>query len=58
MPDGIQYGWWLALIFWSRKVTEKTWINHLTHTLTHNGIDFSGEGSTKQHLPAVKSEKL
>ena len=58
MPDGIRYGWWLALIFLPRKVAEKTWVNHLTHTLTHNGIDFSGEGSTKQHPAVPKSEKI
>ena len=33
---------------------QKTWVNDLTHTLTHNGIDSSGQGSTKQHLPAAK----
>lgn len=35
----------------------KTWVNHLTHTLTHNRLDFSGQGSTKQHLTAPKSKK-
>ena len=57
MPNGIRYGCWLALIFLPRKVAEKTWVNDLTHTLTHNGIDFSGEGSTKQHPAAPKSKK-
>ena len=32
--------------------------NHLTHTLTHNGIVFSGQGSTKQHPTAAKLKKL
>ena len=49
MPDGIRYGCWLALIFLSRKVASKTWVNHLTHTLTHNSLDSSGQGITKQH---------
>ena len=29
---------------------------HPTHTLTHNGLDSSGQGSTKQHLSAYNSE--
>ena len=37
---------------------QKTWINHLTHTLTHNGLDFSGQCITKQHPAALKPKKL
>ena len=58
MPDGIRYGCWLTLIFLPGKVAEKTGANHLTHTLTHHGLDSSGQDSTKQHLPTHKSKKL
>ena len=57
MPDGIRYGWWLALTFLPPKVAEKTWVNHLTHTLTHNSLDSSGQGSTKQQPVAPKTKK-
>ena len=42
MPDGIRYGCWLVLIFLPGKVAKKTWVNHMPHILTHNGIDSSG----------------
>ena len=32
----------VVLTFRVKMMHQKTWVNHLTHTLTHNGIDFSG----------------
>ena len=42
---------------WTEKC-QKTWVNQLTHTLTHNSLDSSGQGITNQHPAAHKSKNL
>ena len=45
------------LTFSIEMMPSKIWVNHLTHTLTHNRLDFSGQDSTKQQPVAPKTKK-